>query len=389
MEKQKKPGFTTRAIHMGEEPKMGQGHSGDVVSPIHLSTTFARRIISEPTGGYEYTRSGNPTRDALEQKYATLENANFGLAFGSGVAACNTVFMALLKSGDHIIAGDDLYGGTIRSINKVISNFDISCDYVDMSKPENIIPFISQKTKLVFIESPTNPLLNVYDIGAIAKICQKYQLILAIDNTFLTPYFQNPLDLGADVVIHSVTKYIGGHSDVLGGAVMLDDTDLFKKIKFSQNAIGAVPSPFDCYLVMRGLKTLGIRMDRHQENAIKLAQWLLEQPNISNVIYPGLPSHDGYKISLKQTTGFGAMISFEIQGGLKEAEQFLSKLKVISLAESLGGVESLIEHPALMTHSSLPPERRLEIGISDTLIRFSVGIEDVNDLMQDLAQALQ
>ncbi len=389
MKNSKDLGFNTKAIHIGEEPKFSEGNSGDVVSPIHLSTTFARKLISEPTGGYEYTRSDNPTRKSLEQKYASLENANYGMAFSSGVAACNTVFMALPKSGDHIIAGDDLYGGTIRSINKVISNFNISCNYIDVTNPNNIEAFIAENTGMVFIESPTNPLLNVYNIRQIAAVCKKHQLILAVDNTFLTPYFQNPLELGADIVIHSVTKYMGWHSDVLGGAVMVNDQAIYKKIRFSQNAIGAVPSPFDCYNTMRGLKTLAVRMERHEQNAIELAKWLAKHPKIKSVIYPGLKSHPGYELMKKQATGFGGMISFEIYGKLKEAETFLSKLEIIALAESLGGVESLIEHPGLMTHSSLGKERRMEIGISDGLIRFSVGIEEVEDLKADLDNALK
>lgn len=388
MDKEKNYGFSTRAIHVGEEPAFGQGQCGNVVAPIHLSTTFARQQIDEPTGGYEYTRSNNPTRAALEKKYASLEQANFALAFGSGVAACNTVFLALLKNGGHIIAGNDLYGGTIRSINRVMADFHVSCDYIDLMHPETIANYIKPETRMVFIESPTNPLLNVYDIKAIAGICKKHNLLLVVDNTFLTPYFQNPLLLGADVVIHSVTKYIGGHSDVLGGAVMVNDESLYKILKFHQNAVGAVPSPFDCYLTIRGIKTLKLRMEKHQENAQKLAGWLEQHPKISKVIYPGLESHPGKKLMEQQASGFGAMITFEIKGGYTEASEFLSRLKIIALAESLGGVESLIEHPAKMTHASLTPEMRKAIGISDSLIRFSVGIEDYADLKADLEFAL-
>jgi cystathionine gamma-lyase len=380
-------GFATKAIHVGEEPDFSDGATGDVVIPIHLSTTFARKKVTEPTGGYDYTRSLNPTRNALESKLASLENATFGLAFSSGLAAESTVVLALLKPGDHIIAFDDLYGGTKRLFNQVFTNYGIQISYVDATSAGNVNKAIQQNTRLVWIESPSNPLLKLCDIKAIAEITQKHQLILVVDNTFLSPYFQNPLDLGADVVVHSSTKYIGGHSDVLGGSVMLSNKTLYEKIQYHQNAVGAVLSPFDSYLTMRGIKTLELRMQRHNQNANQIAEFLEQHPKVSKVIYPGLPSHPQHQLAKQQTTGSGGIISFEITGNIEDSKRFLEKLKLFALAESLGGVESLIELPALMTHASVSKESREKIGITDTLIRISVGIEDCKDLIDDLKQA--
>jgi cystathionine gamma-lyase len=384
----KEYGFSTKAIHAGEEPDFRDGATGDVVTPIHLSTTFARKKVDEPTAGYEYTRSLNPTRNALETKLASLENALFGLAFTSGLAAESTILLSLVKPGDHIIAFDDLYGGTKRLINQVFSNFGFEVSFVDAVDPENVKNAIRPNTKLVWLESPTNPLLKLSDIKAISEITKKTGVVLVVDNTFLSPYFQKPLDLGADVVVHSSTKYIGGHSDVLGGSVMLNDKELFEKIQYHQNSVGAVLPPFDSYLTMRGIKTLAIRMERHNENALKIARYLEQHTKVKKVIYPGLESHPQHELATTQATGFGGIVTFEIEGTIDDAKAFLEKLNLFALAESLGGVESLIELPALMTHASVAKEVRELIGISDTLIRISVGIEDVQDLIDDLEHAL-
>lgn len=381
-------GFSTKAIHSGEVPTLGEHNSGDVVSPIHLSTTFARKLVEEPTGGFEYTRSANPTRKALETKLAALENAAYGLAFASGMAAEMAVLGALLKRGDHIIAGNDIYGGTLRIINKILPDSGISCSYANLLSANAIKPLIKPETTMVWIESLTNPLLNVPDIVEIAAICKKQKLILVVDNTFLSPYFQEPLKLGADISLHSITKYLGGHSDVLGGCVMLNDEEIYKKLKFYQNATGNVLSPFDSYNTMRGIKTLALRMERHQFNALKLAEWLTKQKQVSRVVYPGLTNHPQHERMKKLTTGFGGMIAFELNTDREGVFRFLAKLKLISLAESLGGVESLMGYPAKMSHGSLTPETRKEAGITDTLLRFSVGIEDADDLIEDLKQAL-
>jgi len=381
--------FATKAIHVGEEPDLREGSSGDVVIPIHLSTTFARRDVEKPTGGYEYSRTGNPTRDALEKRLAALENAKFGLAFASGLAAESTLLLSLLKSGDHVVAFDDLYGGTRRLFNEVLQDFGLEFTYVDARHPENVEKAIQGNTKLFWMETPTNPLMRLCDIEAIAKIAKAKNIITVIDNTFMTPYFQRPLDLGADIVVHSTTKYLGGHSDVVGGAIMLSNEEFYNKIKFNQNAIGAVPSPFDCFLVLRGIKTLPIRMERHNHNAQRLAEYLESHPRVRRVYYPGLASHPQHELAKKQMTGFGGMLSFEIDGQVEDAKAFLKRVKIFALAESLGGVESLIEHPALMTHASIPEEERKRIGITDTLIRISVGIEDIEDLIADLEQALE
>lgn len=383
-----KYGFSTNAVHAGEEPDFREGANGDVVVPIHLSTTFARKKVTVPTNGYEYTRSLNPTRKALETKLALLENAKYGLAFSSGLAAETTVLLSLLKSGDHVIAFDDLYGGTKRLFNHVFNEYNIRVSFVDVTDISQLEEAIQIQTKLIWIESPSNPLLKICDIRAIAAVARENNLLLVVDNTFLSPYFQKPLDLGADIVVHSSTKYIGGHSDVLGGAVLLNDDENYAKISYRQNAVGAVLPPFDSYLTLRGIKTLSLRLERHQSNALKIAQYLEAHPKVTKVIYPGLESHPQHELAKSQTTGYGGVLSFEIKGTLADAENFLEKLKLFALAESLGGVESLIELPSLMTHSSVPREIREAIGIRDTLIRVSVGVEDVDDLIQDLEQAL-
>ena len=381
--------FSTRAIHNGEEPDFRDGASGDVAVPIHLSTTFARLRADSPTAGYEYTRSLNPTRKALEEKLAALDGAKYGLAFSSGLAAASTVIISLLKAGDNVIGFDDLYGGTRRLLSNVFVNFDISATYVDATKPENIENAITPKSKLIWIESPTNPLMKLADIKAIAQIAHKHGLILVVDNTFLSPYFQRPLDLGADIVVYSTTKYIGGHSDVLGGSVVLNNDDYYKKLAYNQNAVGAVLSPFDSYLTLRGAKTLAVRMQQHQKNALALAEFLESSPKVKRVNFPLLKSHPQHALAEAQSSGSSGIFSFELVGTLDDAQNFLSKLKLFATAERLGGVESLIEIPAIMTHASVPKEVREQNGISDTLIRVSAGIEDTEDLVEDFRQALE
>jgi len=381
--------FSTKAIHAGEEPNLEPGGTGDVVVPIHLSTTYARKKLEEPTRGYEYSRSANPTRDALEKKLAALEDAKYGLAFASGLAAETTLMMALLEKGDQIIAADDLYGGTRRLMEKVMRKFGVETIFVDATDPENIRKAINDQVKLVWLETPTNPLLKLCDIPAISDITREANLVMVVDNTFMSPYFQQPLNLGADIVLHSTTKYIGGHSDVVGGAIMLSDEGLHEKIRFCQNAMGAIPGPFDSYLNARGLKTLALRMEQHQQNSLAVAMFLQEHPQVDKVIYPGLESHPQHELAKRQMSGYGAIISFEIKGGLKAATKFLEACRTFALAESLGGVESLIEHPALMTHASVPAQVREEIGISDSLIRLSVGVEDEDALLDDIKRAFE
>ena len=382
--------FETKVIHVGEKPNLEGGGSGDVVIPIHLSSTFARKRVDEPTQGYEYSRTGNPTRKALESRLASLEDARFGLAFSSGMAAETTLALTLLRAGDHVIAFDDLYGGTRRLFERVFSkNFQVEISYVDARDPKNVSDAIRENTRMIWLETPTNPLMKLCDIRAISEISKEANILLAVDNTFMTPYFQKPLLLGADIVVHSTTKYLNGHSDSVGGALMLSDEATYLPLKFNQNATGAILSPFDSFLVLRGIKTLAVRMKEHERNAVRAADYLQGHPKVKKVNYPGLESHPQYELAKKQMSGFGGMLSFEIDGGLEEAEQFLENLKIFSLAESLGGVESLIEHPARMTHASVPSEIRKQIGITDSLIRMSVGIENSDDLIEDLDQAFK
>ncbi len=381
--------FSTNSIHTGEVPDFRDGATGDVVAALHLSTTFARREVDKPTGGYEYSRSLNPTRKALEEKLAVIEKARYGLAFASGLAAETAVLLALLQTGDEVIATDDLYGGTQRLFRKVFeTNFGIRFRFVDTSHPEKIQAAITGKTRLIWVESPTNPLLKLTDIAETAAIAKQHHLTLVVDNTFMSPYFQNPLTLGAHIVLHSTSKYINGHSDSIGGAVMTHDDGLFERIRFIQNSAGGMMSPFDSYMVLRGIKTLGMRMERHAANAQKIAGFLEHHPKVRKVIYPGLASFAQRDVALKQMSGFGSMIAAELKGDLPTAKRFVENLQLFALAESLGGVESLIELPALMTHASVPAEVRQALGISDTLIRISVGVEDVEDLLADLQAAL-
>ncbi len=381
--------FSTKAIHSGEEPNLKDGGSGDVVAPIHLSATFARKEIDKPTGGYEYARTGNPTRHALEKRLAALENARYGLAFASGLAAETTLALSLLKKGDHVVAFEDLYGGTRRLFDKTLANFGLEFSYVDASKVENVEAALRSNTKLIWLESPTNPLLRLCDIAAISKVAKAHEALTIVDNTFASPYLQNPLALGADIVLHSTTKYISGHSDVVGGAITTSNDELYGKLKFNQNALGGVPSPFDCFLVLRGTKTLAVRMERHCQNAQKIAEYLSRHPKVQSVIYPGLPSHPQHALAKRQMSGFGGMVTFTVKGTSAETADFLKQLNVIALAESLGGVESLINQPSVMTHASLAKEERERLGVTDGLLRLSVGIEDIEDLIADLEQALR
>jgi cystathionine gamma-lyase len=377
----------TLSVRFGDSVNQGSLYSQDVVTPIHLSSTYYWKQIDQP-GTHEYTRSSNPTRQSLEQQLAKLENACYGLAFASGMAAETALLLGVLKSGDHIIAFDDLYGGTKRLINAVFNNFGITADYVDVNNEEVLIKHIKPNTRLIWVESPTNPLMKLADIRAISAIAKSYNILVVVDNTFLTPYLQNPLDLGADIVMHSGTKYFGGHSDVLNGALMLNNETLYQKLYHIQNSTGGVLSPFDSYMVLRGLKTLPIRMDAHEHNATILAQYLEKHPKVQKVYYPGLLSHPQHALAKSQARGFGGMISFELKGGMEACKKFFSNLNLFILAESLGGVESLIEHPATMTHASLTKEEQLHAGINESLIRASVGIEHVDDLREDLERAL-
>ncbi len=387
--------ISTRAIHEGKEPN---ALTGAVKPDICLSSTFQQNTPGEPVGGYEYSRSNNPTREALERNVAALERPDeestcHGLAFSSGLGATATILFALLSHGDHMLCSDDVYGGTFRLITgkdlRGFEKFGIECDYVDMADEESLAGKIRKNTRLIWIETPTNPLLKMADVRSIASTYGGGGVVIAVDNTFMSPYFQQPLALGADLVVHSTTKYIGGHSDVVGGALVAKSRGLHERIAHYQNAIGAVPSPFDCYMSMRGIDTLPVRMERHQENALRVARFLEAHPCVEKVIYPGLASHPQHELAKRQMSGFGGMLSFYLKGGLAEARRFLENVRVFTLAESLGGTESLVEHPAIMTHASLTEESREALGIGDTLIRLSVGLEDADDLTEDLDSALR
>ena len=371
--------FDTLAIHAGQQP---DPTTGAVMTPIYLTSTY----VQDGPGnhqGFEYGRTQNPTRHALQDCLAALEGARFGLAFASGLAATDAI-LHLLSAGDHVVASDDVYGGTFRLFDKVFRRHGLEFTYVDMTDPANVARALRPSTRMVWIESPTNPMLKIVDLAAVAKLARAGGALSVVDNTFATPYFQRPLALGVDLVAHSTTKYLNGHSDVIGGAVMLSDEALHDRLKFLQNAVGAVPSPMDSFLVLRGLKTLHVRMARHAENAGALARFLEGHPQVERVIYPGLPSHPQHALAARQMTGFGGMLAFTIRGGLPAASAFLRAVEVFACAESLGGVESLIEHPAIMTHASVPAETRAALGIADGFIRVSVGIEHVDDLRADL-----
>ncbi|MDP1762970.1 MAG: cystathionine gamma-synthase [Sediminibacterium sp.] len=376
--------LATKYIHAGTEPDPS---TGAIMTPIYQTSTY----VQEAPGvnkGYEYARSQNPTRKALEDAYAQIENGKFGLAFASGVAATDAV-IKLLSPGDEVIAANDMYGGTYRLFTKIFAKFGIQFTYVDTTNVANIRNAISPNTKLIWIETPTNPLMNITDIAAVSVIAKEAKALLCVDNTFASPYLQNPLDFGADIVMHSATKYLGGHSDVIQGCLMMNDAELREQLYFIQKSCGAVPGPMDCFLVLRGIKTLHIRMQRHCENGSVIAHWLRKHPKIAKVYWCGFEDHPNYAIAKKQMRDFGGMLSFELKDdSMDAAKKVLSSTKLFSLAESLGGVESLINHPASMTHASIPREKRLENGLSDTLIRLSIGIEDADDLIEDLSKAI-
>jgi len=376
--------IATKFIHAGAEPDPS---TGAIMTPIYQTSTYVQEAPGK-NKGYEYARSQNPTRKALEDAFAIIENGKYGLAFSSGVAATDAV-IKLLETGDEVIAGNDLYGGTYRLFTKLFEKFGIKFTYVDASDITKIRSAVTKKTKLVWIETPTNPLLSIIDIEAVASITKENKILLAVDNTFASPYLQNPLDLGADIVMHSVTKYIGGHSDLIQGCLVVNDHDLREKLYFIQKSSGAVPGPMDCFLALRGIKTLHLRMQRHCENGEKIAHFLRNHPKVLKTYWCGFEDHPGYAIAKKQMRGFGGMISFELKDqSVETMNKVLSSTKLFSLAESLGGVESLINHPATMTHASIPREERIKNGLTDSLIRLSVGVEDADDLIEDLKQAI-
>nr|BBH89052.1 cystathionine gamma-synthase [Thermosporothrix sp. COM3] len=375
--------FSTKVIHAGQEP---DPTTGAVMTPIYQTSTYAQTGLGEHKG-YEYARTGNPTRTALEACVAALENGQYGLAFASGLAAEHAI-LNLLRAGDHLVACDDLYGGTYRLFERVMGRYGVSASYVTASNLVEYEKAIRPNTRLIWLETPTNPLLNLVDIQAVARLAHQHGLLLVVDNTFASPYFQNPLDLGADIVLHSTTKYINGHSDVIGGVVVTSNQEVYEELKFHQNAAGAVPGPFDVWLTLRGIKTLAVRMKQHEENAILVARFLDEHARVERVYYPGLPSHPDHALAKRQMRGFGGMVSFQLKGTRADVDTVLRRLKVFTLAESLGGVESLVCHPATMTHGSIPQEIREARGVVDTLLRLSVGIEDIHDLLFDLEQAL-
>jgi cystathionine gamma-lyase len=376
--------FATKVIHAGIEPDPS---TGAIMTPIFQTSTYVQAAPGDHKG-YEYARTQNPTRAALEKNLAALENGTDAICFASGLAAMDAV-IKLLQSGDEIISCNDLYGGSYRQIVRVYGKFGITGKFVDMSNPKAFAKHLSKKTKLIWIETPTNPMLNIVDIAAICAIAKEKGIMTCVDNTFASPYLQNPLDLGADLVLHSATKYIGGHSDVVHGCVMTSNDDLAKQLRFIQNASGGVPGPQDCFLILRGIKTLHIRVERACQNAEKIAQFLAHHPKVDKVYFPGFKTHPNHKIAKKQMRHFGAMLSFDVKNGsVADAMTILSGTHLFSLAESLGGVESLIGHPASMTHASIPREERLKVGLADSLIRLSVGIEDAEDLIADLAAAL-
>lgn len=374
----------TKFIHAGVTP---DPTTGAIMTPIYQTSTYVQSAPNEHKG-YDYSRAGNPTRAALEAAYAAIENGNYGLAFSSGVAATDAV-IKLLEPGDEVIAASDMYGGTYRLFSKVFAKYGIKFSYINMQEPQHIQQHITPKTKLIWAETPTNPLMNIVDIQTVASIAKKHKVLLCVDNTFASPYLQNPLDLGADIVMHSATKYLSGHSDVIQGCLVMNDEKLRDDLFFIQKSTGAVPGPQDCFLVLRGIKTLHVRMQRHCENGAKIAHWLRNNPKVSKVYWPGFEDSSGYEVAVRQMRDFGGMISFELKTDTAtELNRVLTATKLFALAESLGGVESLINHPATMTHASIPREERVRNGLSDNLIRLSVGIEDVQDLIDDLNNAI-
>ncbi|MGV8879115.1 MAG: cystathionine gamma-synthase [Sphingobacteriaceae bacterium] len=376
--------FGTKAIHAGQEP---DPTTGAIMTPIFQTSTYWQKYPGDHKG-YEYSRGTNPTRKALEDNLAALENAAYGLAFSSGMGATDAV-MKLLRPGDEVITGNDLYGGSYRMFTKIFANYGVKFHFIDFANPENIKPYINQNTRLIWIETPTNPTMRIVDIQAVADIAKVHKLILAVDNTFASPYLQNPIDLGADIVMHSVTKYLGGHSDVVMGALMMNDEKLYTDLQFIYNACGATPGPMDCFLVLRGIKTLHLRMKAHCENGRLVAEYLKKHPKIDKIYWPGFPDHPNHEVAKKQMRDFGGMISITLKDAdLNETFRVASSFKIFSLAESLGGVESLLNHPVSMTHGSIPKEEREKVGVTDNLLRLSVGVEDIEDLLEDLKFAL-
>ena len=377
-------GFATRAVHAGQPPDPA---TGAIMTPVYLTSTFVHEAPGQHAG-YDYSRTSNPTRTALEANLASLEGARFGLAFASGLASEHTV-LHLLRTGDHVIASRDLYGGSYRLFTEVWKQLGVEFSFVDTSRSEDIEAAIRHATKQLWIETPSNPLLTVSDIAAACDIAHRHDVRVVVDNTFATPFLQRPLELGADIVVHSTTKYLGGHSDVVGGAVVTSDESVLARLKFLQNAIGAVPGPLDCFLVLRGTKTLAVRMKEHCANAMAVARFLKDHPEVRQVHYPGLESDPGHAIAARQMSGFGGMVSVELEGGIERNIRFVTATRIFSLAESLGGVESLVGHPATMTHAAIPEEERRRGGLPDALVRLSVGIEDQKDLLEDLSRSIR
>jgi cystathionine beta-lyase/cystathionine gamma-synthase len=382
MKSRKKTGFATRAIHDGQQP---DPLTGAVTVPIYATSTYVQQGIGE-NKGYEYSRVSNPTRDRLEENLASLEGGIAARVFASGMAAINAI-ASMLNAGDHVVCGDDLYGGTPRLFNQVLTNFGLEFSYVDTSDANNVERAIRKNTRLVHVETPTNPLMRLSDLPAISQICRRKKVELVVDNTFMSPYFQQPLALGADMVVHSTTKFLNGHSDGLGGVVVCSRPEQAEKLAFLQKCAGAILSPFECWLVLRGVKTLAARMEVHDRNGRAVAKFLANHKKVKKIFYPGLPNHPQHELAKRQMTGFGAMITFET-GSLKNANKMLKKLQICSLGESLGGVETLISHPATMTHAALGEKGRKAIGITDGMVRISVGIEDLQDILDDLEQGL-
>ena len=375
--------FSTKAIHAGQQP---DPTTGAVMTPVYLTSTYVQEEIGKHKG-YVYSRIANPTRTALEQNIAALENGNHGIAFGSGMAAVDAIFR-LLKPCDHVIISHNVYGGTYRLAKQVLEDFRLQFDFIDTTNIKLVEQTIRQETRMIFVETPTNPTMEITDLAAISKLARRNRLISVCDNTFATPYLQQPLSNGIDMVIHSLTKYLNGHSDMLGGLVVTSENKIAERLRFIQKSVGAILSPFDAWLCLRGVKTLPVRMNQHSTNAILVARWLVKQKKVKRVLYPGLPSHPQHKLAKKQMINFGGMISFDL-GNFEKAKKFLKKVQLCSLAESLGGVETLISHPATMTHASIPRDQRQKIGVTDGLVRLSVGIEDVEDIIDDLRQALK
>jgi len=375
--------FGTKAIHAGIKP---DPTSGAIMPPIYQTSTYVQKSPGDHKG-FEYSRTQNPTRETLQENLAALENGKHGICFASGMSSIDAV-IKMFKSGDEVIASNDLYGGTFRLYTKIFSKFGMKFHFTEMNDVSVIENFINENTRLLWIETPSNPMMNIIDIKGAAEIAKKHNLLLGVDNTFASPYLQNPLDLGADIVMHSVTKFLGGHSDLIMGALVVNDDNLAEELRFNQNSTGAVPGPMDCFLVLRGLKTLHIRMQKHCENGKLIAEYLKTNPNVAEVLWPGFDDHPNHNIAKNQMRDFGGMVSILVNGDEEKARSVCEKFKLFYLAESLGGVESLSNHPAIMTHASVPPEERAKIGITDNMIRLSVGIEDPEDLIEDLGQAL-